>query len=863
MEEKKKSAGFELRKISRLVFIISAIVVIMSGTCSSRWHGCPPLSLTPAQAGADETASPQKEINNKLLQARVRYDNSKYEEAIGLWNEVLALDPQNKEALQYVKKAQDKLNAAARQPKKEKPAPPPKKETIIPKKETITPKKEKIVPPKKEKPVPPPQPKKEKPKERPKEIPKERPKGPPPAPKEAPPKEKPGIPPESKQGKPADEILRYLAEARTLYDDLKYDDAIEVWNRVLTLDPQNKEASGYLEKMRNRVENEEMLKLGADRKVFPEKEQREIDGDLKKAGEAYDASRYEKAIELYKKVLAIDPENKKAQDYLRRAQDEQGREKKPTIMQKKARGHIDLGRKYYNQRMFKWAASEWKKAQLIDPTNAEVAEDIKKAEARIENPEEKKKPIEKELVIKKEQGDEESKIEKEYKPVKPVKEALSLEDALQIGIKNHMPVRIAWDQVKLSRLKEQESYRELFPAASIRWEERSGAVGGPSGSSQPYAGRTYQLKVQHPLYHGGELRYTWEQAKVNLRIARENYEKTKEDFSIELAKSYFDLAKAIKNSSVQDALLKDLENDLSLAKKELDQAATTLVEFLNVQSQYNQAYYASLSSENTLSLAKSNFKQLLNLEGDPTVNVTVDTNLVFKDRNIDLEKCIELAYDNRSDLKISELGIKSADYGQKVAKSQSLPRVDLTGTYGKSGEAFTPGQIVMSDDWFVGAKVNIPWGPNNMNYQLTKENLAPSLTVYQPTQNTIHSLKMNFLDNLASYTDAKQSEITAEQAYSDLLKSKHAAATEVREAYFNYQEAVLKLKNSTANRELYQKELVIIKEKRSMNDAQTQDVVAAKVKLATEETNYTAALVDALLALEKLNKAIGIKSYFN
>jgi len=161
----------------------------------------------------------------------------------------------------------------------------------------------------------------------------------------------------------------------------------------------------------------------------------------------------------------------------------------------------------------------------------------------------------------------------------------------------------------------------------------------------------------------------------------------------------------------------------------------------------------------------------------------------------------------------------------------------------------------------VGAKVNVPWGPDTLNYSYTNDNIAPSLTVFTPTSSITHSVKFNILDNLASYTEAQRSEIIYNQAYSDLVKAKQTAATEVREAYFNYQETVLKLRNSGANKELYQKELAIMKEKRLMNEAQTQDVVQVKVKLATEETNYNAALIENLVAVAKLNKAVGIKNY--
>ena len=596
---------------------------------------------------------------------------------------------------------------------------------------------------------------------------------------------------------------------------------------------------------------------------FAETDQKkELNHCLIQAKIQYNSSQYEEALEWYNKALAIDPQNKEALKYTKKAQEKLARKKqkqplqpppaKETRIRYKAEAYTTIGKKYYSQERYNWAIDEWKKVLKLEPGNEQVRGYIERAAQRLHQKKTDRKPVEADMIVKPPRPDTPPSVF-----AKPQKDLLSLQESMEIGVKNHFPIQIALGQMKLARFKEKESFRELFPQAMVRWDESSGVI-----SSKDYAGRKYQLKVQHPLYHGGELRYTWEQAKMNLKISKENYDKTKEDYILELTKAYYDYVRTLKNFDIQDRLLKELERDLTTAKKEYEANIISLIDFLNVQSQYNQAYYSYLSSENTLSLARLNFLQLLNLDNDPSIDVKIDKELVFKDHKIDLEDCIKLAYEHRTDLKINELSLKAAEYGEKIAKSQSAPKIDLTGTIGKAGEVYTPGNLQLSNDWFLGAKVSVPWGPNSLNYSLTKEKLAPSLTVFTPTQNEIHSFRFNILDNLGSYTEIQRSEVTKQQAYSDLLKGKQVAATQVREAYFNYQESTLKVKNSLANKELYEKELAVIKERRLMNEAQTQDIAQAKVKLAGEETNYNAVLVENILAVEKLNKAIGIRNHF-
>ncbi|NQU74654.1 MAG: TolC family protein, partial [Candidatus Omnitrophica bacterium] len=654
-----------------------------------------------------------------------------------------------------------------------------------------------------------------------------------------------------------------LIQARIQYDNSNYEEAVKWWEKALTLDAHNKEALKYLKRTQRKmgiIESEE----GPATRTYKQ----ELIHCLAQARIQYDNSRYEESVKWWERVLILDPHNKEALDYVERLQYKispikkkyapQTREEaldkipaKVSKLKRRADKYIQQGKKYYNRHRYQWAISEWKKALLIDPSDTNVAVYIERAEARVTQKPNERKPIEFDMLLK-------PPPPKIPKPIfeKPKKDILLFEDALNVGVKNHLPMRIAREQIELSQFKEKEAFRELFPQASVQWDETAGIV-----SLKDFTGRKYNLKVKHPLYSGGELHHTWEQAKVNLEISKDNYKKTEEDYSIELFKAYYELAKTTNNLEVQENLLKDLGQDISMVKKEYEVGVATLVEFLNVQSQYNQAYYSHLSAENNLKLAKSNFLQLLNLDQDPTVNVKIDTKLVFEEHDVDLEECISLAYKNRIDLKMNELRLESAQLGARVAKSQHLPKVDLTGTLGRSAESFDPAKLQMSDSWSVGAKVSVPWGPNTMNYSYRNERISPSLTVFTPTVNEINSVKFGILDNLGRYTEAKRGEITKEEAYSDLIKGKQKAASEVREAYFSYQESSLKVKNALANKELYQKEIVIVKQKRLIGEAQTQDVTSAKVKIATEEVNYNSTVVDNIVAAANLSKAIGIKDY--
>jgi len=94
-----------------------------------------------------------------------------------------------------------------------------------------------------------------------------------------------------------------------------------------------------------------------------------IDDLLKKGTEAYTAERFGEAITSWEKVLALDPHNQEAKQYLDQAK---------TRVGQAVQEHIAKGQQAYDRDDMEVAFSEWNTALALDPQNAEVAAKLAK-----------------------------------------------------------------------------------------------------------------------------------------------------------------------------------------------------------------------------------------------------------------------------------------------------------------------------------------------------------------------------------------------------------------------------------------------------------------------------------------------------
>jgi len=441
---------------------------------------------------------------------------------------------------------------------------------------------------------------------------------------------------------------------------------------------------------------------------------------------------------------------------------------------------------------------------------------------------------------------------------------LDINEAVDVALENHMAAKIAREEMELSRLKIREARRALYPAASVNYLTTTGKT---TGITQDFTDKEYKLKFEYPLYYGWRLRYAVDQAMSNLKASTYNYDKTLQDLRAEVESAFYAYMASKMDVKLHKTLLEETESIFTSAKKRMELGLITKAEFLQLESQMKQINYQVISSENELTMARLALAQAVNVrEGESVIDV-IDKEL-GKDLepitvDISMEECMDLAFKARPDIKAKEYMLEFNDYERKIAESKNQLKVDLTGTYGRSGGAYQGESLALTPDWYLGFKVTKPLGGNTLSTAYTKDKTSQKHGQSTRTESVSQSVEMGILDGLQHFSEEKSAEIGYKKAKDELEQAKDAVIKEVKESYLNYKKGLVQTMSNLNKIKYKEEELKITKARAGLNEASLSELLQAHMGLTDERAYYIEALGSLYQALAKLNKATGFSLFID
>ena len=439
---------------------------------------------------------------------------------------------------------------------------------------------------------------------------------------------------------------------------------------------------------------------------------------------------------------------------------------------------------------------------------------------------------------------------------------LSLKESQDIALENSPEAKSSKEEIKVAKLKIKETFRALFPSVKLKASHTT----GDQLDTVSFTEELYGVEAEHPLYQGGRLKLTYEQSKVNLNLAGARYRKVENEIDYKVAESYYSVVTSIMNVRLQKDLLEDAKGVLDKAERRYQHGLSTQLEMLNVKSNYNQIQFQLATADRDLALARFKLKQAMALEpGVESIDLSeVDTELPFRVIDVDLAHCLQLAAENQPDIAVNKLLVESNDYEERITKGKEGLKVDLTGWYGAADSYYDTEPKNLETDWSVGFKVTKPFGVVTPSYSFTKDKTSRKIGQTDRTGSMVHSGELAILDKdtMSIKSEIAEAKVNKMKAENDLIQTRNQTELDVKEAYYNYQEAILQVKNAIEKVRFQEEAVKVAKAQAQLNEALQSQQIEALVKLTDEKSVYVKALSDYNLSIAKLNKAIGIKEYF-
>lgn len=334
--------------------------------------------------------------------------------------------------------------------------------------------------------------------------------------------------------------------------------------------------------------------------------------------------------------------------------------------------------------------------------------------------------------------------------------------------------------------------------------------------TQSFLSNGISLSSNVILFRGGSINNSIKQAEVNKESANYTVKQSERDISLFVANTYLSTLFAeenLKNAVAQQELT---NGQYSQVKALIDAGVRPSNELLDLEAQVARGEQTIITQQNAVTISMLNLKQLLMIE--PGYQMILerpnDVDIISDADIITFDEIYNSAIENQPGIRAAELDRRSAELGEKIAKSAYFPTISFGGSlqsnYSNQGQkrdivlSFTdipvaidgtpailtfPGQeVVISDNpYFNQIDENLSYGfglgvsiPIYNNYQVkagierAKLNTVSSALNIERQKNT---LKTNVQQSLAdaqaaskSYKAAQKSRDAQRAAYNNATK---------------------------------------------------------------------------------------------
>jgi TonB family protein len=421
---------------------------------------------------------------------------------------------------------------------------------------------------------------------------------------------------------------------------------------------------------------------------------------------------------------------------------------------------------------------------------------------------------------------------------------------ISLALENNQPTKLALQEIELAQLKMVEAKRSFFPSLKLQGYSTTGEV-----YKVDYEERESKVQVDQPLFAGGRLIGTLKQAQTNLEITQKNYDRLKLDVIQKTETAYYNLIAAKMHLEQQEGLLKEAEEIFEKIKKLSDMGMVIPLELTSAGAWLEQIRFQMDSIKQDLFMAELTFQQVLNIKEMPQIKMQL---LEAKKLNLDLDTCIEVAMKNRPEIYLSELLVKFNDYGQRVETSKNKAfTIDFTGSYGRYEGHYKTEPWKESENWYVGFKASKPWGASTFNSSYSQEATQPRFGQTSATASSTMSAEFNLLDNFKRLSDKKRADIDLNRSLSDFDETMKTIIFETRDAFLNYQKAVLQLNTAQTEMKFRRNELEVTKIRALVGETSLSTAMGTLVNLSDTLTKYIQALANYQISLANLKKATG------
>jgi outer membrane protein len=414
----------------------------------------------------------------------------------------------------------------------------------------------------------------------------------------------------------------------------------------------------------------------------------------------------------------------------------------------------------------------------------------------------------------------------------------TLKDLLQLALERAETINITREEELISKYDKTKAISTLIPDLSLFGSHRQYTEEKKSETDvdlpgllgyfmppikmdnivQPKSSSAWGARIDQSYSLGGREFIGVSIAKEHLKRSKYEVDRVSEDYLMEVSNAYFAVLRAQRGVEIAKANKVRLKTHKDSSEKRYLVGKDTKTVLLRAEAELSNAEAALVRAENDLKFAKIYLARLVGIGLDFQINeIEVD-----KPSTDNLDSMLVKAYDNRPEIKQSELDKVIFDKQIKYARSSFFPDLGIEGVYQRND--LNPDRamegVAARENIYLGLSMTLPifeGGYRRADVAQAKAQRRQAALAYFDTKKTITvEVKNAYLDyitesrNLKSYQDqlvfakdnyklvSRQFDVGLASSvdYIDANTLFLTSERQVSEAYYNYQLAIVRLKKA-------------------------------------------------------------------
>ncbi len=418
---------------------------------------------------------------------------------------------------------------------------------------------------------------------------------------------------------------------------------------------------------------------------------------------------------------------------------------------------------------------------------------------------------------------------------------LTLKQSLQLGLKNSKEIQIANSKIKRAKARMDEIGSTMFPKLSLSAGYTRLSDVPPFAIQLPFvpSGGDFTIQetilnnynlgasIEQPIFTGFKLSALKSAANYNIKAEEVLWEKTKNDKSEEIQKSFWNYYNAQEMVELLYESLITLQSHLRDTKNFLDNGMVTKNDYLKIEFEVENTRLKLLDANNGLKIARSIFNKSIGLPLNSETYIIVEE-INIESINEDYLSINNEAAENREEILSTNLRLKALEEKRTAAKSELYPQLFAFANYNynKPNQRYLPLEDKFNDSWGVG--VGLKW--NIWNWGGTSAKVEQAEQDYFQLENTYKLLKENI-------------------------------ELDVYNKYLTLESKIEKIKLSQLQVVSAEENYRITKEKFSQQLATSTELIDAETNLLKAKTTLITSKIEYRLSKIALEKSVGRKIY--